>query len=340
MAEYFGDEGDEDGQMEGHMLTNEPYDEAVDVSDPEEIPSLNSSPRGGHPSLQQQQQQLRERGGAPAGASARQTGGLEKLSLGGGEQGDNPYKGEGNLSEGGSSNEDEEDEEGGLPLEGAYDPQEFAHLPVSEDIQQLFQLITKYKPQQIDLDTKLRPFIPDYIPTVGDIDAFLKVGRPDSKDDQLGLTVLDEPIAKQSDPTVLGMKIRNTTKETSIKAMSVHSLQNPEKNPKALDNWIKSIAELHRDKPAPTVHYQKNMPSIDELMQAWPPDFEEMLQSTSLPTAELDCSLKEYIDVLCGILDIPVYKNRVHSLHLLFSLYSEFKNSQHFQSRKTEAEMT
>ena len=56
------------------MLTNEPYDEAVDVSDPEEIPSLNSSPRGGHPSLQQQQQQLRERAGAPAGASARQTG--------------------------------------------------------------------------------------------------------------------------------------------------------------------------------------------------------------------------------------------------------------------------
>lgn len=37
------------------------------------------------------------------------------------------------------------------------------------------------------------------------------------------------------------------------------------------------------------------------------------------------------IDCLCtlsGILDIPVYKNRIHSLHVLFTLYSEFKNSQ------------
>lgn len=29
-----------------------------------------------------------------------------------------------------------------------------------------------------------------------------------------------------------------------------------------------------------------------------------------------------------GLLDIPVYKSRVHSLHVLFSLYTEFKNSQ------------
>lgn len=29
-----------------------------------------------------------------------------------------------------------------------------------------------------------------------------------------------------------------------------------------------------------------------------------------------------------AILDIPVYKSRIQSLHLLFSLYSEFKNSQ------------
>ena len=28
------------------------------------------------------------------------------------------------------------------------------------------------------------------------------------------------------------------------------------------------------------------------------------------------------------LLDIPVYKNKVHSLHVLFTLYMEFKNSQ------------
>ena len=39
-----------------------------------------------------------------------------------------------------------------------------------------------------------------------------------------------------------------------------------------------------------------------------------------------------YIDVICALLDIPVYKSRIHSLHLLFSLYSVFKQSQHFNN--------
>ena len=39
----------------------------------------------------------------------------------------------------------------------------------------LFGYITKHHAQTIILDYKLKPFIPDYIPAVGDIDAFLKV---------------------------------------------------------------------------------------------------------------------------------------------------------------------
>ncbi|KAL0182706.1 hypothetical protein M9458_022081, partial [Cirrhinus mrigala] len=62
-----------------------------------------------------------------------------------------------------------------------------------------------YTPQTIELDHKLKPFIPDFIPAVGDIDAFLKVPRPDEKADNLGLLVLDEPCTKQSDPTVLSL---------------------------------------------------------------------------------------------------------------------------------------
>ena len=33
----------------------------------------------------------------------------------------------------------------------------------------------RYTPQTIELEYKLKPFIPDFIPAVGDIDAFLKV---------------------------------------------------------------------------------------------------------------------------------------------------------------------
>lgn len=35
-----------------------------------------------------------------------------------------------------------------------------------------------------------------------------------------------------------------------------------------------------------------------------------------------------YLLSVLGLLDIPVYKSRIESLHLVFSLYMEFKNSQ------------
>jgi hypothetical protein len=37
--------------------------------------------------------------------------------------------------------------------------------------------IFRFQPQDIVLETKLKPFIPEYVPAIGDIDAFLKVFR-------------------------------------------------------------------------------------------------------------------------------------------------------------------
>eukprot|EP00794_Sanderia_malayensis_P010950 gene10950-12111_t len=207
---------------------------------------------------------------------------------------------------------------------------EYESLPVSQEIKDLFQYITRYTPQNVELEHKLRPFIPDYIPAVGDIDAFLKVIRPENKVEVLGLHVIDEPCAKQSDPTVLDLQLRSISKQTSAKQMVVRSIEDAEKNPKAIDSWMQSIADLHRQKPPQNVHYTKTMPDIESLMQEWPPEFEEMLKNTGLPTADFDSDLIQYIDIICAILDIPVYKDRIQSLHVLFTLYSEFKNSQHF----------
>jgi len=48
----------------------------------------------------------------------------------------------------------------------------------------------RYKPAQIEIDTKLKAFIPDYIPAVGEVDAFIKMTRPDTQIEILGLSVL------------------------------------------------------------------------------------------------------------------------------------------------------
>lgn len=62
--------------------------------------------------------------------------------------------------------------------------------------------------------------MPDFIPAVGDIDAFIKVIPPDvtitgkpyeSDQSHLGLSVLDEPAAQQSDPALLHLQLRAAT---------------------------------------------------------------------------------------------------------------------------------
>ncbi|KAJ1627937.1 intraflagellar transport complex B protein 46 C terminal-domain-containing protein [Pavlovales sp. CCMP2436] len=58
---------------------------------------------------------------------------------------------------------------------GMYNPADYASLNVSSEIRELFQYIGRYKPHNIELETKMKPFIPDYIPAVGEIDPFVKV---------------------------------------------------------------------------------------------------------------------------------------------------------------------
>ena len=56
------------------------------------------------------------------------------------------------------------------------------------------------------------------------------------------------------------------------------------------------------------------MPDIDFLMQEWPPEFEEMLRTNSsgLPTADFDCDITTYVDVICALVR-AFSKGRFHS---------------------------
>eukprot|EP00116_Pleurobrachia_bachei_P003836 sb/3464098/ len=325
---------------EDRPVSNLPYDESVDVSDAEDVPTaLSVTPRArpmrqdlSHCSDEEEKDEEEDdeddddiQTGHPYRYAHAQkpdpvVPAAQKKIMGGMLDDDEE-----------STEEEEEDGEQGGVFEGGYNPVDFENLNVSHDIKDLFQYITRYTPQQVELDHKLKPFIPDFIPAVGDIDAFITVPRPDGQVNKLGLACIDEPCAKQSDPTVLDLQIRAITKQSTARAMQVSSIENAEKNPKAIESWIKNISELHRQKPPPAVHYSKNMPDIDILMQEWPTEMEDLLSRIKLPSAEMDCELGEYVDIICSILDIPIYQNRIHSLHLLFTLFSEFKNSQHFQ---------
>lgn len=226
------------------------------------------------------------------------------------------------------------DDGGGAALMG-YNAAEFKHLNVSDDIRELFKLIGRYQAHSIDLDTQLKPFVPDYIPSVGSIDEFIKVPRPDAKPDFLGLKVLDEPASRQSDPTVLTLQLRNLSKEaTGNKTDMVGRIDHlDDGKAKKVQGWIQSISDIHKSKPAPNVTYSRRMPDIEDLMQEWPPEMETFLRNMKMPSGELDLDLKTYTKMLCGILDIPVHDNPIESLHVLFSLYLEFKSNPIFKQQ-------
>mmetsp|Transcript_11079 Transcript_11079/g.28820 ORF Transcript_11079/g.28820 Transcript_11079/m.28820 type:complete len:502 (+) Transcript_11079:65-1570(+) len=343
------------------VVKNQPFDEAMVLSDEDSVDDDKEQPRGHSGGGQgfEQRASLGGRGDAPPATGqhdddAAEYGDEEEPNFGR-SGGLGSVGGRGSLGGGrggGDDDDDDDDDNVGphrevtagdgaaaeLPSQaaGMYNPADFENLNVTSEIKELFQYIGRYKPHNIELETKMKPFIPDYIPAVGEIDPFVKVPRPDGKPDSLGLTVLDEPSSSQSDPVVMQLQLRAITKASSHQPVLVRSIEAAEKDPKAIQSWIDSIKELHRNKPQPTVTYSKPMPDVEELMQIWPAEFEEMLDEVKLPTADIDMPLAEYAKLVCAMLDIPVHTTVMEPLHLLFTLFSDFKANVHFQQQFTD----
>ena len=112
---------------------------------------------------------------------------------------------------------------------------------MSNDVKELFEYIQRYKPQKVDLETKIKPFIPDYIPAVGEVDAFLKMSKPDGTKEDLGITVLDEPALNNEDKTVLELKYVQSKNVTRAVNINVDSIENADKKPKEISRWVSSV---------------------------------------------------------------------------------------------------
>jgi intraflagellar transport protein 46 len=91
------------------------------------------------------------------------------------------------------------------------------------------------------LETKIRPFIPEYIPAVGEVDSFMKMPKPDGAKEDLGITVLDEPSLNHEDKTVLELKYIQSKNVVRAAPMTVDSIENADKKPKEISRWISSV---------------------------------------------------------------------------------------------------
>jgi hydroxybutyrate-dimer hydrolase len=61
--------------------------------------------------------------------------------------------------------------------------------------------------------------------------------------------------------------INNNKQYRGGKNSKVHAIENAEKNPKQIQSWISSVADIHKSKQPPSVSYSKPMPDIDSLMK-------------------------------------------------------------------------
>ena len=241
---------------------------------------VTGSMTGGTTSKQPQQSQQQQKQQQQQQQQQRQSQNHQQKQTSGGGSTTGPNKNAGGSNGGGGgARTDLSPGLTGVPPAGvSYNPAEFASLKVNDEMRELFSYIGRYTPHAMDLETRLRPFIPEYIPAISEADPFLKPPRPDGLPESLGLRVLDEPSSNQSDPTVLDLQLRSLSKKSGLlDPISVRSLENADKNLKEITKWIQNIADLHRSKPPPSVHYTKSMPDIELLMQEWPSSIEDLL---------------------------------------------------------------
>lgn len=326
-------QGDSFGKKKSQVLYNQPFDEVLEASsdtDTESVHSSESERDGAVQQIVEPKEKMPNPGSMSSNVQQQQHRRNTTQDSDDKEESEDDSEDDEN---------DESDEDGDLGRSAGrsimeYDPnsEEIAKLRVPSEVKSLFSYISAYNAYNIELELRQKPFIPDYIPAVGDLDPFLKIPRPDNNKDFLGLKFLDEPNSMQSDPAVITLNLQYTSRATRAKPVEVvSSIENSEKNPKRIMKWVEDIKQLHLTKPPTTVNYSKPMPDINKLMQAWPSALEEMLSNVELPSAELDIELEDYVRIVCAMLDIPIHNdNLIQSLHMLFTLYVDFTTNQHF----------
>ncbi|RLN53330.1 hypothetical protein BBJ29_000461 [Phytophthora kernoviae] len=192
-------------------------------------------------------------------------------------------------------------------------------------------LTDAFTPEDIEIETRLEPFLPEFIPSVGLPFDGIQIPRPDGKGDSVGVEVLREPsgqINVAELELLMQVSMINQSKLRSKHGV-VRSIERAAHRPQEIDQWITSVEKVQHTKPMAQVNYKQSMPPLARLMEYWPEEFEEFLASRgrAIPAlSELDVNFKELVKLVCVMLDIPVYQdNYTQSLHVLFSLYLEIE---------------
>ncbi|KAL4420487.1 hypothetical protein ABPG75_010143 [Micractinium tetrahymenae] len=226
-----------------------------------------------------------------------------------------------------------------------------------QQLQELFAFADSYRPPEYQLPVRLQPFLPDYVPAIGAPNAFIAPPRPDGEPDFLGLTVLDEPALRQSDPAAVALQLRHQLRLQGGGGSSSSGgaggegglpplgwVADPARQPQGLDDWIQQVEGLHQE-AASAATLAPAPPDLERLMQAWSPEVQAQLQGSALPDPRQDVDVHTFARMVLAVLDLAPPANAgaaggsagsaaaglAEALHSLFALYLEFRNNPAFQ---------
>lgn len=214
---------------------------------------------------------------------------------------------------------------------------EFQHVP--DDIRNIIK--EKYKPHHIQLMTKLKCFLPEYIPALGEMNHFLTFERPDRKNLGLGTIILDEPNLVQSDPNVVELKLRAESKTVVNKKHSLSWIRTPSEEKDQITKWINDVNEVHKAQNKWQSNDQRDKSIIEDLLSLWPEKLESKFQTISISTffsPNLNLSLSEYIRFALTILNVQIEQSldrisyiHIKALYLTFCAYLELTRHEIYQ---------
>lgn len=223
-------------------------------------------------------------------------------------------------------------------------PDKWEQLPLQPELKELFPYILKYTPQTIETPYHLQPFVPEFVPAVGDVDAMLKVQAPallqpqaprqrelDEQLQRLGLVLLDEPSGAQSEPSLLNMKLRSVlsgSRAGNSRHASRSATQVPTaKTAKDIEKWIAEVEQVHMTQSMYDAQPRKD---IDTLLENWPRSFGTAASKEAVDEAYRAClqqqiSLVDYVRALCERFGVEgpleTQSDYIHNIQTLFALY-------------------
>ncbi|KAI8913535.1 hypothetical protein EDD86DRAFT_245165 [Gorgonomyces haynaldii] len=159
------------------------------------------------------------------------------------------------------------EETGRIAPSSSVEPSEIESHIVSgnlkKDIQNLLELIDVYKPEAFVPDYFLEAFVPDLIPSIGDIDPMLPVELVDF---ELRSYYVGQKLGKKA-----GLKVRS---------IQMHDSQGREAGLKAIQNWLKTVSDNYAARISEIS--MSDLTNIEELMSQWPVEIDDALTNNQV----------------------------------------------------------